>query len=175
MINGMEDVAFLAGIIIGSVLLLSVSWVWVKKQVIGSGGTIMCIVGFGLVGLALWSSITIQRTPDGGLLARFERELQQLSSMVDQVDMRVAEVDGDLRDVVSANIAFSENLSALSRSVESSNRQFLSLTDQLQASNALNREQSQLVREGLLAPGIQLNELQQRREVLENLQLRQPR
>lgn len=183
MINGIEELAFLAGIIMGSVLLLAVSWVWIKKQVLGGGGIIMSLVGLALVGLVVWSSIRIEASPEG-LSAEFERQLRQVEQMVNEMDEQVARVDSNLQrvdeqvtrvdsglqDVVAANISFSESIESLAASVETNNRQFVALTADLERNQAINSTQLQNLNENIVVPQIETETLLRQRQNLEAIQ-----
>jgi len=59
MIGSIQDVAFLAGIILGACLLVAVSWVWMRKQVLGASGISLAVIGFALVGLTVWTAVTV--------------------------------------------------------------------------------------------------------------------
>jgi hypothetical protein len=170
MINGIEELAFLAGIILGSIQLLAVSWVWVQKQVLGMGGITMSFVGVALVGLALWSSIRIEASPDG-FIAEFQQELEQLNRSVQEVGDQVDEVDADLRNVVSTNIAFNRDLEELNTTLATNSRLFVSLTDELERSSTVNNAPLTRLRESVVVPNVQEMEIRSRRETLEALQL----
>ncbi len=168
MINGIEDLAFLVGIVIGSIQLLAVSWVWIQKQVLGMGGITMSFVGVALVGLALWSSIRIEASPDG-FIAEFEQELRQLNNSVQQVEEQVGEVDADLRNVISTNIAFSRDLEQLNTSLSNNSQLFVALTNELENNGAATAVPLQRIRERVVVPETQEAEMRARRETLQSL------
>ncbi len=161
MINGIEDLAFLAGIVMGSILLLAVSWVWIRKQVLGAGGVTMSFVGVTLVGLTVWSSVRIQASPDG-LLAEFDRRLESLTETVE-------EVDSNLQEVVETNISFSRDIESLASSVNTNGQQFVTLTRELQTAGALNAAPLNDLRQNIQTPAIRTDDLRIRREALQTI------
>lgn len=174
--NGIEDLAFLAGIIMGSIILLAVSWVWISKQVLGASGVTLSVVGVTLVGLTVWSSVRIEASPDR-LLAEFQRELDEVNESIDEVDNQLQDVSADveqvgnsLNEVVAANILFSENIESLATSVESSRRQILTLTDALDTARTVPAAQLNEIRQQInQTETVPTNPLRINREALQNL------
>ena len=54
-----KELAILVGLIVGSAVLGSVCYVWVRQQVFGMGGTVLSAFGTVLIGLSVWSNIQI--------------------------------------------------------------------------------------------------------------------
>lgn len=163
MINGIDidDLAFLAGIVMGSILLLSVSWVWIQKQVLGASGVTMSLVGVTLVGLTVWSSVRIEASPDG-LLAEFNSRLEDLAETVE-------EVDSDLQEVVDTNISFSRDIESLAGTVNTNSQQFVTLTNELQTARTINTEPLNAIRQNIQTPSMLTDDLRIRREALQSI------
>jgi hypothetical protein len=57
--------AIFAGVVFGSVAISSASFVWVRKQVFGYGGSALCMAGVVLLGLSIWHSVEFGVTGNG--------------------------------------------------------------------------------------------------------------
>ena len=66
------NMVIIAGLILGSLAIISVCWVWVSKQVMGTGGGVLSFFGVMLVGLSIWSRASVEVSPEG-VRAEFER------------------------------------------------------------------------------------------------------
>lgn len=75
------EVILLAGVVVGTILLLSVAWVWVRRQVFGTGGTVLTAAGVLLIGLFVFESFVFKagnieiRTQIADLQKRVAEEL----------------------------------------------------------------------------------------------------
>ena len=49
----------------------------------------MCFTGIVPAGLTLWTSVRVQVSPDGGILAEFVRELEQINRQVNGIEFRL--------------------------------------------------------------------------------------
>lgn len=107
----MQDWVFAVGMILGIVALLGVLYVWIKRQVFGTGGSILSIVGFLLVGLSLWSNVKVAGP---GMSLEFNR-----------LENRVADIEENT-DVIS------EEVVKTAEKLETTSQQFISLTQQLE-------------------------------------------
>ncbi len=83
----MQSWSYAVGMIMGSVAVVSASYVWVKHQRFGVGGAFLSFVGVVLLGLSVWSRARVEIS-EGGLLAEFER-LQQRLEEVTRTNERV--------------------------------------------------------------------------------------
>ena len=83
----MQSWSYAVGMIMGSVAVVSASYVWVKHQRFGMGGAFLSFVGVVLLGLSVWSRARVEISEEG-LLAEFER-LQQRLEEVTRTNERV--------------------------------------------------------------------------------------
>lgn len=139
-----QNVAFVAGVATGTVLLLSVAWVWIKKQTFGMGGAVMCMSGIALVGLTVWRSLQFEIT-ENGFIARFSQQLADLNAKVEQNDSA-------LDTIATTNAELSRDMGALNESITSTTQQFQVLTEQLAASRTLPPERATQLRDSLVVP-----------------------
>jgi hypothetical protein len=61
MAANVQDVAAIVGMVLGTCLILTVCFVWIRKQVCGISGLFMSIAGVVLVGLTLDVAIVDER------------------------------------------------------------------------------------------------------------------
>jgi hypothetical protein len=104
----MQSWAYAVGMVMGSVAVVSASYVWVKHQRFGVGGAFLSFVGVVLVGLSVWSRARVEIS-EGGLLAEFERLQQQLE------------------EVTRTNDRVQRNLDSLQIRLAANERQFLAM------------------------------------------------
>lgn len=64
-----------AAIFFGSGTLGATSWVWFKHQVLGWPGGTLAFVGATLIGLAVWTDITVEAGPLKAQFAELKQEL----------------------------------------------------------------------------------------------------
>ena len=76
----MQSWSYAVGMIMGSVAVVSASYVWVKHQRFGIGGAFLSFVGVVLLGLSVWSRARVEISEDG-VLAEFERIQQRLEAV----------------------------------------------------------------------------------------------
>jgi len=160
----MQLVAFGAGIVFGSVLLLAVAIVWIRKQVFGLGGSVMSLFGVTLVGLTVWKTVQFEVTADGisGQLEQFERQVQQLGT-------RVVEVDTSLKAIATTNATMSRDMSKLNTAVTSTSQQFRALTDELAQRRTLPADRASVLRDSVVVPQFDENVFEERARELERL------
>jgi hypothetical protein len=154
-----ENIAFGAGIATGSILLLSVAWVWTRKQAFGMGGSVMCTSGIALVGLTVWRTIQFEITEDG-VIARFQAQVDELNEMV-------ADVDTSLDTIATTNAAMSRDMATLNASVVSTSEQFRALTGELAQRNAVPADRATELRNRVIVPQLDTGVFEERARVLE--------
>jgi hypothetical protein len=130
------NMAFIAGLILGSLAILSVCWVWLRKQVLGVGGGVLSFIGVLLVGLSLWSSASVEVSPDG-----FRAEFERLEQQVIQVSERSQQISNDILAVAETNKAISQEVKVVAQNIDINKAQFLKLTDVLQRRQTLSADQ----------------------------------
>ncbi len=94
------------GLIIGSVMLIATTFVYVRHQTFSLGGSILTAFGTLLLGLSIWQSVEFTVGPDGGISASFKKELDNLKRDV------AVQIEG-------SNQAITEELSILRQEVQS--------------------------------------------------------
>lgn len=125
------DVVIIIGLIMGSVTLLTACYVWLRKQVFGLGGGILSLVGVILIGLSLWSNVSIE-VSEGTIKAEFDRLERQMN------------------DMAHANEAVTEEVGAMWRVVDTNKDQFIQLTQELQTRRTISQERLDEIREPVL-------------------------
>ena len=130
------NMVFIAGLILGSLAILSVCWVWLRKQVLGVGGGVLSFIGVLLVGLSLWSSASVEISPDG-----FRAEFERLQEQVQQVSVQSQQISNDVLAVAEANKAISQEVKVVAQNIDINKTQFLKLTDVLKSRRTLSVDQ----------------------------------
>ena len=115
----MEQLVFGIGVALGAGALLTVYYVWVKRQTFGIGGSLLSVTGIVLVGLPLWSSINLSVSATG-----LRAELERMQERVEEV--------------AEASAIVSETVVDLAEMQDSSHRQFTQLTEVLERRQAFD-------------------------------------
>jgi hypothetical protein len=118
---GIQAVAFIAGIILGSIAVLSAVYVWVKDRTFGMGGGALSLAGIVLVGLSIWSSVRI-KVNESGLEADFNRLQSQVS------------------EVTKTSLAVTDEVRKIAESTQANKDQFLKLTSALETRQVVRPE-----------------------------------
>jgi uncharacterized protein (UPF0335 family) len=148
-----KDMAFMAGLILGCLIIISVCWVWIRSQVLGLGGGMLSFFGVLLVGLSVWSSASVQVSPEG-----FYAEFERLEREVSKISLRSQQISDDVRVVAEANQVIGHEVKVMSENIDINKAQFLQLTDTLTQRQPLNSEQiNTLVAPLKTAPQINTN------------------
>lgn len=128
-----QTAAFVAGIVFGAVAVGSSSYVWIRHRQFGLGGTTLSIAGIALLGLSIWSGISIEISKEG-VRAEFKRLEQRVDT------------------VVEANEAIAQEAKHLAGIVEVQRRQFIQLTELPgKVSESVNRARLEELRRSVLA------------------------
>jgi hypothetical protein len=126
-----QNWAFLTGLVLGSVAIGAVSYVWVRQQKFGSGGGMLSVAGIILIGLPFWSSLRFEMTGTG-IRAEFER------------------LRNEVQQVANATSATSEEVIKVARATEANTKQFVELTEQLEVKRIVDAASLRNVRESLV-------------------------
>jgi hypothetical protein len=144
------NMAFITGLILGSLAIMSVCWVWVRSQVLGTGGGVLSFFGVLLVGLSIWSSASVEVTPEG-----FRAEFERLEKEVNEVAVRSQQVSDEVQAVAEANNAISREIQVVAENIDVNKAQFLQLTNVLKTKQMLNAKQIKSINEPIKnAPAI---------------------
>lgn len=159
-----ENTAFSAGIVIGALLLLAVAWVWIKKQIFGVGGSVMCFSGIALIGLTVWKTIQVD-VSGGEITAKFEERVKQL-------DTGLANVNDRVNKVIDNNAAVSRDLASVATSVRANSQQFVALTNRLAQQRTVPANTLDSIRKAIIVPKIDPNTIDKRAVTLMKLKTR---
>ncbi len=136
------NLAFIAGVILGSLAIVSVCWVWLSKQMLGLGGGVLSFVGVVLVGLSLWSKASVEVSPDG-----FRAEFERLENEVKKVSVRSEQISNDVIAVAESNKALSNEVKVVAENIDINKAQFLHLTSVLKSKQTLSVDQVKMIDE----------------------------
>lgn len=96
-------IAFVLGLLFGSVLLLAAVYRFVKHREFGLGGTVLIVFGSMLLGLSVWTSFEFSVDPEGKVTARYTQDLgakaADLNGRVEKLRFRVDELAQDISDL----------------------------------------------------------------------------
>lgn len=150
-----KEMAFIAGLILGSLVIMSVCWVWVRNQVLGIGGGILSFFGVLLVGLSVWSSASVEVSADG-----FSARLDKLQNEVQVVVRNNQEISEDIKLVADTNQLISRQVKVAANSIEINKAQFLQLTSALNNKQVFNQTQMRTLSSPIInAPKIDIRAL----------------
>ncbi|MEL6869129.1 MAG: hypothetical protein AAFO81_04955 [Pseudomonadota bacterium] len=149
------EITQVVGIVLGSVLIVSVAIVWLRKQVLGFGGLGMCVIGTLLMSLTIWQNVQLEVSKDGATLklAAIERRLDEAESRIEQTTAELAEAE-------QINLRLRSTVVALGDVTA-------------QQTQAYQQLQQQLVRRNVIDNPAQQPQLMIRPEVLRDLELLQ--
>jgi len=159
-----KDMAFVAGLVLGCLIIVSVCWVWVRRQVLGMGGGLLSFFGVVLVGLSVWSSASVEVSADG-----FRAEFEQLEKQVESVALRSQKISDEVRVVADANMAMSREIKVAAENIDVNKAQFLQLTSALQDKRVFSGAQTRSISDPIRnAPVIDKRALEVRIQRLDN-------
>ncbi|AOS83900.1 hypothetical protein BIU88_06885 [Chlorobaculum limnaeum] len=106
-----KDIAFFAGLFLGSTLLLSTTYVFVKRQAFGLGGVVLIIFGSFMVGLSIWTSFEFSFKKDGSITAKYTQEIKEdlgektadINGNIEFLKLKIAELSQDVAALKIAN------------------------------------------------------------------------
>lgn len=146
------DITQITGIVLGSILLLSVAWVWVRKQVLGFNGFGMSIIGMLLISVTLWQKMNIEVSPDG-----LKVEVEQLRERVNDAERELKVTKREVSAVETRNRMLSNTVVELTNVATQQNESY-------------NRLQRELVRKNIIDNGLVQPQIMVRPELLRELQ-----
>ena len=94
-------IAFVLGLLFGSVLLLAAVYRFVKHREFGLGGTVLIVFGSMLLGLSVWTSFEFSVDSEGKVTARYEQgaKAADLNGRVEKLRFKVDELAQDISDL----------------------------------------------------------------------------
>jgi len=93
----LDMVVFIVGIVMGSILILSVTFVYVTKNKFGTGGTVLALIGVVLIGLFVFTKIKIA-IPG---IAELEADLRDTQQAIQTIQTQKIAVESDLNEITS--------------------------------------------------------------------------
>lgn len=146
----MEQWTYATGLILGSLLILSVVYVFAtKKGEVKMGEAFLVVMGAFLVGLTLWARVTISLGPEG-----LEAEFERLQEQIETVRM--------------VNVSLNDQIETMAGAVETERRQVAELTRVLQEQQIGDPQELERIRSQILeVPVIDRDLLRTSRERLE--------
>ncbi len=99
--------AYVVGLLLGTVLILSSIYIFVKHRVFGLGGTVLVAFGSMLLGLSVWTSFEFSVDPEGKVTARYTQDLgakaADFNAKVEQLRLKIGELTQDISALKSVN------------------------------------------------------------------------
>src|SRR5690348_2161437 len=92
--------AIILGMLLGTLMIVSVVWIWIKQQTFAFGGSILTVFGVVLVGLSIWGTVTVKVSPDGAIETTFEQRVATVEAAVQKVDARVEQAQSNLATAI---------------------------------------------------------------------------
>lgn len=137
------------GLFVGSLMILSVCLAYIRGRPFGMGGIVLTVGGVMLIGLSVFSRITLSVSDEG-----FEARIQS-------IEHKVADVDQNVKMVNEANQVVSEAIQDVAKTQRTNTDKVTQLTDALASRKALQPEVAEQVRTELRqAPQVDLQRLQ---------------
>lgn len=145
----MEQWTYAAGLILGSLLILTVVILAFKNSKVGMGEAFLVAMGSFLVGLTLWAKFNIEFGP-GGLKAQFEQMQHQVNTLTE------------------TNLDLNKQVETMAIAADTERRQFAALTEVLQERNVVSPQSLEMIRgEVMSVPVVDRDRLRINREILE--------
>lgn len=135
------------GIVLGSLLLLSVAWVWLRRQKFGLNGFGMSLIGVVLVSLTMWQSMSVSFSA-----GTIELELERLQAEVAETKQQLAAAETEIAQVGQANSLLTRELVSLAEVSNAQGQAQITLQRELQQANVINRVE---IDEQALRPAMQ--------------------
>ncbi|HED39988.1 MAG TPA: hypothetical protein ENJ13_06115 [Chromatiales bacterium] len=77
----LNNIALLAGIIIGALMIMSVIYTFSRHRCFGIGGFVITAFGVTLIGLTVWSKVSVSVSSEGNFEAKFEALEKTVNSL----------------------------------------------------------------------------------------------
>jgi hypothetical protein len=133
-------IALVVGILLGTLFLGAVLWIYIRDKKIGWGGIFLCLIGVILLGLSLWGTIEISISASG-IKAKFnalETRVNTVQDRVSTVQDRVSTVQNMVKSTDSQVKEFQKEQQAVHHKLRNANRdlQYLKMEFDKWAKNA---------------------------------------
>ena len=120
-------VTVVGGIIFGGVLVCAVAWVYIKHQKLAAGGAFLALVGFGLIGISVWTHASFEFGTLKANFARVEAEKQELASKNVELNDQNSELSTRNSKLDSVNTQLQTDLKISQQAFEKSVREIAQL------------------------------------------------
>lgn len=108
----MIEWAYIVGIVVGTVAMLTTCLVWFRKQVFGTGGAVLSLFGVMLIGMSVWGSVKI--TLPGGI----EAELETLKGKIEVIAESSQGISDEVRNIAEVTETTRDEFVQLTRDLE---------------------------------------------------------
>lgn len=100
-------VAFILGLVFGSIMVLAVVYNFLWHKVFGLGGVVLVVFGSLLLGLSIWTSFEFSVGPEGKITAHYASDLgaksAELRGIIEELRQKVSEMSQDVSALKKAN------------------------------------------------------------------------
>jgi hypothetical protein len=84
----MANRVFSVALIVGTLMLITVCWVYIQHQTFGLGGIVLVVCAIVLIGMSVWRNIDVSVSAQG-----FQAKLEQVENKVRAVEEQAAHVE----------------------------------------------------------------------------------
>lgn len=141
--------SYAAGLILGTLLILTVIALAFKNRKVGVGESFLVVMGVFMISFTLWARVKVSFGPEGWQ-AEFERMQQQVETLR------------------MANLNLNEQIETVADATEVGRNQIVALTEVLQERHVVNPESLEMIRGKLRsAPTVNRDLLHSNREMIE--------
>lgn len=117
----MKEWAYIIGIVIGGIAVLTACVVWYRKQTFGTGGTLLCIVGVVLIGMSVWGSVKIKLP--GGVETELLVKIEEQSAKIEEQSAEMKKQSQRITSVAEGALDVSREVEKLAVVSETNSRQ----------------------------------------------------
>lgn len=103
---------FIVALFLGSMMLMSVCFVYVRHRALQLGGIVLSGLGVILVGMSVWKTIEVE-VGDKGLIARLQHQVADMKAEVADTKAEVAEVKAIASQSQEAALSLKESINTI--------------------------------------------------------------
>jgi uncharacterized protein YlxW (UPF0749 family) len=128
----MEQWTYLVGLVLGSLLILTVISLALRNRKIGVGESFLVAMGIFLVGLSLWARVKISVGPEG-----WQAEFERMQKKVDALQ--------------ESNVTLNEQVETMAIAVETERAQVVELTRVLEEQSVVDPRRLEMIRREIMS------------------------
>jgi septal ring factor EnvC (AmiA/AmiB activator) len=116
-----KALAVFGGVVVGIFAVFSSSWVWLRRQILGWGGSVLCGFGTILIVASIFRTVTFNVSPSSGLefkLAELQKQLEAVSASVNETKLDVQRTQAAIKAPSAQFAAFAKDLNFVAFRVE---------------------------------------------------------